>query len=160
MANGLVTALNRIALVLALVLFAALGAWWWRDRTRHYEAPRWPDARMAVLVPPDSGAAPARWIVAVNPDCPACRRRLAELRRDGAAQLEGAALGVLLVDVRARPDSVAFGGELAAGVWWDSLGTWRSRWGHRLYGETLVFGPGGALERVLAPGGEAAPAAR
>src|SRR5512135_3749121 len=106
MATGYVTVLNRFALALALLLFAAVGAWWWRDRTRTYERPRWPDARMAALLAPAAGADSARWIVAVNPDCPACRRRLAELRGDGAARLEGAALGVLLVDVRARPDSV------------------------------------------------------
>jgi hypothetical protein len=150
--TGLVTHVNRIALLLALALFAALGAFWWRDRTRHYDTPRWPAASVAVLAPPDSGAAAERWIVAVNPDCAQCLRRLAELA--------GASLGVLLVDTPHRPDSLALGEGLAAGIWWDSLGVWRRAWGHRAYGETMVFGPGGALVRVLAPGDGAAPAAR
>jgi hypothetical protein len=58
------------------------------------------------------------------------------------------------VDVGRRPDPLVVGSGLDAGVWWDSLGTWRSRWGHRVYGETMVFAPGGALVRVLAPSQE------
>lgn len=158
----LATHLNRFALVLALVLFAGLGGWWAWDRTRTWEPPRWPDERFAALVPAAAVADTAgeRWIVAVNPACGSCLRRLAALERAGAAARGGAPLGALLVDTRARPDSVALGDSLAAGVWWDSTGAWRSRWGHRVYGETLVFGPGGALVRVLAPGGESAEAAR
>ncbi len=160
MATGFTAGLNRIALVVAFALFAALGVFWWRERTRHYEAPRWPDASLVQLVAPAAGAPAARWIVAVNPGCPHCVARLAELRRDGVARAAGAALGVLLVDVPARPDSLVVGEGLDAGVWWDSTGAWRSRWGHRVYGETLVFAPGGSLERVIAPTTAASPAAR
>lgn len=160
MAAGFVTTVNRIALLLALALFVALGAFWWRERTREYEAPRWPESSFAMLVPPADAVPTERWIVAVNPGCAQCVARLAELRRRSEAWTADAALGVLLVDVKRRPDSLVVGGGLDAGVWWDSLGAWRSRWGHRVYGETLVFGPDGALVRVLAPSGEVAPAAR
>ncbi|MCC6348928.1 MAG: hypothetical protein IT347_04950 [Candidatus Eisenbacteria bacterium] len=160
MAETLVTRINRLALLLALVLFVGLGAMWWRERTRHYETPRWPDASLARLVAPGPGAPARRWIVAVNPECPHCTARLAELRRDGAADHDGAALGVLLVDVPRRPDSLVVGAGLAAGVWWDSAGAWRRRWGRRVYGETLVFGPDGTLDRVLSPTEDLAPPAR
>lgn len=160
MAGTFLTQANRIALLLALALFVALGAIWWRERTRRYEAPRWPEPAVALLSAPEPGAPAPRWIVAVNPECPHCAARLAQLRRDGSAAAVGAALGVLLVDVPRRPDSLVVGRGLAAGVWWDSAGVWRRRWGHRAYGETMVFGPAGALERVLAPTGETAPAAR
>lgn len=160
MASGIVTKINRIALLLALALFVALGAFWWRERTRDYETPRWPAASFATLVPPADAMPTERWIVAVNPGCAQCVARLAELRRRSEAWTADAALGVLLVDVKRRPDSLVVGAGLDAGVWWDSLGAWRSRWGHRVYGETMVFGPDGALVRVIAPAGEVAPAAR
>lgn len=160
MTRDFAATLNRIALLLAAALFVALGAFWWRERTRRYEAPAWPHPALVALRAPAADAPPARWIVAVNPGCGSCTARLAELRRLGAAEAAGAALGVLLVDVRRRPDSLAGGAGLPAGVWWDSAGAWRARWGHRTYGETMVFGAGGALERVLAPSDEAAPAAR
>lgn len=153
------TRLNRVALLVALALFAALGALWARERTRRYEPPRWP-AACARLRAPSPAAPAARWIVAVNPDCGRCVARLAELRRDGTAAAAGAALGVLLVDVPHRPDSLVVGAGLDAGVWWDSAGIWRRRWGRRAYGETMVFGPAGTLMRVLAPDGEPAPTAR
>jgi hypothetical protein len=158
--GGFAATLNRIALALALALFVALGAFWWRERTKRYEPPAWPHPAFVELNAPAAGAPPARWIVAVNPECGSCTARLAELRRLRAAEAAGAALGALLVDVRRRPDSLAALAGLGAGVWWDSAGDWRARWGHRTYGETMVFGEGGALERVLAPSEAVAPAAR
>ena len=149
---------NR-ALGIVVVVLAALGVFWWRERTRHYDAPRWPLASFAALAPVGGNAPPGRWIVAVNPDCPHCRARLADLERRDAARAAGAALGVLVVDTPRRPRELELGPNLEAGVWWDSLGAWRSRWGHRVYGETLVFGPDGALVRVLAPA-EDVPAAQ
>jgi hypothetical protein len=146
--------INRVALLLAIALFAGIGAWWWHDRTRHWEAPRWDRAGFVALraPAPDSGAR-ANWIVAVNPECASCRARLADLLRRDAAKAAGAKLGVLLVDTPRRPDSLEAPSptRLEAGVWWDSLGAWRSRWGHRVYGETFVFAPDGALRRVIAP---------
>jgi hypothetical protein len=151
--TGFVTHLNRIALLLAAALFIVLGLLWWRERTRHYEAPAWPLESFAVLVAPADAVPAERWIVAVNPGCAQCVARLAELRRRSEAWTADRSLGVLLVDVRRRPDSLVVGDGLDAGVWWDSLGAWRSRWGHRVYGETMVFAPDGALVRVLAPAG-------
>jgi len=154
------TTLNRIALVLALALFVALGAYWWRERSREYEAPRWPHASFVPLLSPAEVVPTERWIVAVNPDCGQCTARLAELRRRSAAWTADVTLGALVVDVRRRPDPFVVGDDLGAGVWWDSLGAWRSRWGHRVYGETFVFGPDGALLRLLSVTGKELPAAR
>ena len=155
MASGtLATQLNRIALWLAAALFVALGLFWWRERTRHYEAPSWPLEAAASLVNPIEAVPTERWIVAVNPECAHCMARLAELRGRSEAWMADRSLGVLLVDVKQRPDPLVVGGGLGAGVWWDSLGAWRSRWGHRVYGETMVFEPGGSLVRVIAPSGE------
>jgi hypothetical protein len=148
------TTLNRVALLLSLAIFLAIGMWWWRDRTRHYETPRWEAARFVMLRPPVPAAGPA-WMVAVNPECSHCRARLADLLRRGSARAAGAGLGVLLVDTPHRPDSLDDGDRLEAGVWWDSLGVWRARWGHRVYGETMVFSGDGTLVRVIRP--ESAP---
>lgn len=157
MTGTFTTRVNRIALAIALALFALLGILWWRDRTRAYEAPSWPHAAMAAIAPPADVIASERWIVAVNPECATCRARLADLRRELAAATADVTLGVLLVDVARRPGAYDPGEGLDAGVWWDSLGAWRERWGHRLYGETMVFGRDGALLRTLAPTGEALP---
>lgn len=150
----LVRQVNSIALVLAAVIFAALGLFWQCERTRHYDTPAWPHESFVRLMAPAETLPSERWIVAVNPECSHCLARLAELRRRSAAWTADRALGVLLVDVKQRPDSLVVGNNLDAGVWWDSLGAWRSRWGHRVYGETMVFAPDGALTRVLAPAGE------
>ena len=121
-ANGrLADAINRAALVVSLAIAAAVGALWLHARARPAEAPRWPDARTVALVP----AAPAgrdRWIVAVNPGCPHCRARLATLDSALAKRPAPPELGVLLVDVARRPDSLVGGARFAAGVWWDSAG--------------------------------------
>ena len=146
--------INRIALWLAAAIFATLGLLWQCERMRHYEAPAWPLESAVRLVSPIEAVPRERWIVAVNPECSHCMARLAELHRRSAAWSADRALGVLLVDVGRRPDPLVVGSGLDAGVWWDSLGAWRSRWGHRVYGETLVFTPGGALVRVLAPAGD------
>ncbi len=155
--GGPATTLNRIALGLALVLFAALGAWWWRDHARAWETPRWERARFVALRAPASGAGPL-WIVAVNLECSHCRARLADLLRRDAAHAAGARLGVLLVDTPARPDSLAAGARFDGGVWWDSLAVWRNRWGHRVYAETFVFGADGRLVRLIAPEQDPGPA--
>lgn len=146
--------LNSIALWLAAAIFAALGLLWQCERSRHYESPAWPHASIAMLVAPAAAVPTERWIIAVNPECSHCMARLAELRRRSAAWTADRALGVLLVDVSKRPDPGVVGGNLDAGIWWDSAGAWRSRWGHRVYGEVLVFSPESALVRVIAPAGE------
>lgn len=149
--DTLTTSINKIALWLAAALFVALGLFWWRERTRHYEAPRWPLESSVSLKQAMPELPKERWIVAVNPECAHCMARLAELKRRSAAWTADRSLGVLVVDTKARPDSLFAGANLDAGVWWDSLGEWRSRWGHRVYGETMVFERGGTLVRVLAP---------
>ena len=147
-----VRGLNRIALALAVAVFASLGAWWWHDRTRGYETPRWDPARFVRIAPPVAVAADQpRWIVAVNPACPHCGARLAQLSRRRAAQAHGATLGVLYVDCPRLPGAPDSTLRLDAGAWWDSAGTWRSAWGHRAYGETLEFDARGALQRVIPP---------
>ena len=144
------SAVNRAALAIAAFLLVAIGTLWWRDRTRLREVPRWDDARVVQLRAADAGAR-ERWIVAVNPECLHCRVRLAQLAGELTGRARGPALGVLLVDVPRRPDSLAGAETLPAGVWWDSAATWRSRWGRSAYGEVLVFSPGGSLRRVLPP---------
>ncbi len=143
-------AINRAALVLAVALLVAIGSLWWRDRTRLRETPRWDAAHAVALRAADAGER-ERWIVAVNPECSHCRDRLAHLAAALARRPQGPALGVLLVDVPRRPDSLAAAAALPAGVWWDSAATWRTRWRRSAYGEVLVFSPGGSLRRVLPP---------
>ncbi len=143
-------AINRVALVLSAVILAAIGIAWGYDRTRHWEAPRWDGSRFVTLAAP-AGAARATWMVVVNPDCMHCRARLAELLRRPRDPARDAALGVLLVDVPHRPPPPDDPDRLDGGLYWDSLGVWRSRWGHRVYGEVLVFAPDGTLERDVGP---------
>lgn len=150
MASTLAANINRIALGLAALIFIALGGLWALDRTHHWDAPRWPVAGAAALLPaatnPEGRGAV---IVAVNLDCSHCRTRLLEVARARLAERAHSALGVLIVDAPGRPGRVEFGVPLPAGAWWDSLGTWRGRWGRRMYGEVYLFAPGGALVRVI-----------
>jgi hypothetical protein len=143
-------ALNRAALGLALAILTAIGVLWWRDRTHVWETPRWDARRFERLAPP-LVAEHATWMVVVNPDCPHCRARLAELQRRPHDSRRDPALGALLVDVARRPRPPESGAPLEGGVYWDSLGIWRGRWGHRVYGEVLVFAADGSLERTVAP---------
>ena len=148
--SALQTVLNRVALSLAIVILVAISGVWLRDRTRTWEKPVWQPSRFVVMSQAESRARPA-WIIVVNPDCLHCRARLAELLRRERDPARAPALGVLLVDVRSRPAPLDNAERLDGGVWWDSTGVWRSHWGHRVYGEVLVFAPGGALVRVVGP---------
>lgn len=155
--SGLQRAINRAALLVAAVIFVAIGFVWWRDRTHVWEVPRWDATRFVALRATEpTVAARGTWRVAYNPDCMHCRARLAELLRRPRDPVRDPALGVLLVDVRTRPDSLELSSRLDGGVYWDSANVWRARWGHRLYGEVMVFAPDGTLERSVAP--EADPA--
>ncbi|HTR96592.1 MAG TPA: hypothetical protein VMH61_01705 [Candidatus Acidoferrales bacterium] len=147
---SLATAINRVAIALALLALAGIGAWWWHDRTRVWEPVRWDARRFVCLRAPDSAAA-AAWIVAYQPDCPHCRARLADLLRRDPSARAGAALGVLVVDAGVRPELPSGAERLTGGVWWDSLGIWRARWGHRVYGEALSFARDGRLQRTIGP---------
>jgi hypothetical protein len=142
--------INRIALALTGLLLALLAAWWAYDRMRHWETPRWDESRFVETAPPARSGV-RTWMVVVNPDCLHCRARLAELMRRPRDPARDPALGELLVDVPRRPARPDDAERIDGGVWWDSLGVWRRHWGHRVYGEVLVFGPGGALERTVGP---------
>lgn len=147
--------INQLALAASLVLFAAIGALWWHDRSRVWETPRFDPARFAPVAAPESSlSARPRFVVAVHPGCSHCRERLVSLTREGAAEACGAVLAALLVDVEPRPERPDLGVPLAGGVWWDSAGVWRNAWGRRVYGETFVFSPDGTLERVIATDGD------
>lgn len=142
--------LNRAALAIAALILVAIGGVWLMDRTRTWETPAWRTSRFTRMSPAEGGAR-ADWIVVVNPDCLHCRARLAELLRRERDPQRDPALGVLLVDTPTRPGPLDDASRLDGGVWWDSTGVWRSRWGHRVYGEVLVFSPSGALVRVVGP---------
>ena len=97
--------INQLALAASLVLFAAIGVLWWRDRSHTWETPRFDPARFALVAAPESAfASRPRFLVAVHPGCSHCRERLASLTRDGAADSCGAALAALLVDLEPRPE--------------------------------------------------------
>ncbi|MEO5988843.1 MAG: hypothetical protein ABIU54_01550 [Candidatus Eisenbacteria bacterium] len=145
--------LNRLAIVLALVLLAALGGWWWREHSKLRDTPRWEPARFVRLLAPDA-VAPSeaeRWVVAVNLKCPHCQAHLAWLRERIAARPAPPLLGALIVDQPTRPESLALGA-LGAGVYWDSAQVWREVWGRGMYGETMRFDRHGQLLSA-SPGG-------
>ncbi len=141
-----VRALNRAALALALLLLVGLAALWAWDRLRPLPPIAWaPTAFVALRAPAEALPSGERWIVAVNPACGHCRRHFEWLAARVAGRAAPPALGVLVVDVGARPDTIAFVGATPAGVWWDHDGLWRRRWGRRLYGETYRFDSNGRL---------------
>ena len=137
--------LNALALVLALGVFASLGLAWWRDRARHYEAPRWEAARFVTLSPGEPLDGRERWVVAVNLDCPHCQAHLRALAARVAGRPHPPALAALVVDQPSRPPALHLAVPLAGGAWWDSAQVWRESWGRRVYGETFRFSPAGRL---------------
>jgi hypothetical protein len=137
--------LNAIALALALLVFAALGLAWWRDRARQYDTPRFDPARFVELSPAEPLAGRERWLVAVNLDCPHCQAHLRALAVRTAARAHPPALAVLVVDQPSRPAELNLGVALAGGAWWDRAQVWRERWGRRVYGETFRFDSLGRL---------------
>lgn len=141
--------LNALAGVFAILLFAALGVAWWRDRVQTYETPRWDTARFVALTPanatPESLAGRELWVVAVNLQCAHCQQHLNALAERTAARAFPPALAALIVDTAARPDSSALGVGLAGGTWWDRDQVWRQAWGRRVYGETFRFDRTGQL---------------
>ena len=145
--------LGSAALVVACVgALIALGVVWRRDRARVWEMPRFTSQAFVRLA---GGELPegARelWLVAVNPKCPHCTRHLAHtlIARRGEP---GVRVGILLVDTPKPPAAEAFANVAVDGLWWDERETWRRRWGHRVYGETIVFDKAGRYLRTLPPG--------
>ena len=139
--------LNALALLLAVIIFAALGLAWWRDRTRDYDTPRWLPARFVALVAETTTNASSdpslatreRWLVAVNLRCPHCQRHLQALARLARDRASVPLVSALIVDQPTRPARDALGRSLSGGVWWDSAQVWRESWGRRVYGETFRF---------------------
>lgn len=152
--RGLAAALNRAAAWIAVVLLAVLvGIWAW-DRARRRDEPAWDPAGFVTLTPATDAAARSAdlWLVAVNPGCPHCRARLGEISTNLPHGPGAPRLGALIVDTTRRPDTLSLAVLAPAGVYWDSAQVWRTRWGHRVYGEALVFAPGGEYRRTLPPG--------
>ncbi len=148
--------IGRWALAAPLVLLVgALGAAWMADRQRDWGEPRWDPAVFVPLDTRDRDPVPTHehWVVPVNPDCPHCS---GHLERAAARRRAGVTVQALVVDQRLRPARDVFGSARVDGVWWDSTGIWRNIWGHRLYGETLVFDRDGRLLTTMSPGAEVA----
>jgi hypothetical protein len=125
---------------LATAVFFVLGGCWIADRGRRWETPLLDPARFAVVHDAEHARADSGWeMVPVNLHCPHC---LASLRSHQSARRDRPAapsLIVLVVDLDHRPSPASVAGLGAERVWWDRLGVWRGRWGHRLYGEVLRF---------------------
>lgn len=153
--SGSIQRLNQLALVLAVLLLASLGAWWWREHAKLRATPRWEPTRFAQLAAPRASASAdadaERWVVAVNLDCPHCQAHLAWLRERIASRATPPLLGALLVDQPTRPDPSTLG-TLSAGAYWDSAQVWREVWGRGMYGETMRFDAHGQLMGA-SPGG-------
>ena len=133
-----------VGVAIAAAALLALGLAWWRDAAHRYERPAWTASRFVQLAPATSGG-DERWLVAVNLRCPHCQAHLRELARRIAPRARPPALGVIVVDQRARPARLDLGVPLAAGAWWDSAQVWREAWGRRVYGETFRFDARGRL---------------
>ena len=133
------------------LLAAGLGTLGWlrhADRARAWETP----ALGAPLVPLRGAAAGTdigTWLVAVNLDCPHC---VAAHARLAARLVPGLRVGALLVDTPRRPGPQELAALAAGPVWWDARGDWRRRWGHRVYGEVLVFDRHGRYLATRPPG--------
>jgi hypothetical protein len=128
---------------------------WLADRARTWDEPRWDRAGFVALRhSEDAGRSPESWIIPVNPDCPHCSDHLAR-----AVALRGSRVPVhaLVVDQSVRPPEDVFAAANVDAAWWDSAGTWRRRWGHRRYGEIMVFDGRGRLLRTEPPGARVGP---
>jgi hypothetical protein len=140
--------------VLAVSGIFGLGWLWQKDRGRAWEEPHWDRAQFVRLTEPRSAATreTVLWVVAVNPKCPHCRASLRHVATMRSRQHSHARLLALLVDSPRRPEPAALGHLDADEVWWDSRGAWRNQWGHRIYGEILIFASSGRHLRTLPPG--------
>ncbi len=141
------------ALLLVFGIFG-IGWIWQQDRRRVWEEPRWDQSRFVRLLVarPPTPRETVLWVVAVNPQCSHCRaslRHVAAMRMDHERRERHVAL---LVDTPRQPTPSALNRLEADEVWWDSHGTWRYRWGHRVYGEAIVFTPEGRYLRTWPPG--------
>jgi hypothetical protein len=153
MSDGASRVLLRAALIVwCTALVAGTGWLWLRDRSHRWEKPRW-NAADFVRVREDvpfAGADEIR-LVAVHPHCPHCRTQVAFAlaHRGDPSRVR---IGALIVDTPRPPQSTLLSGSGVDGVWWDASGRWRARWGHRIYGEVIVFDRTGRLVTTLPPG--------
>lgn len=145
---GALASAARWTLVTCVLGFVGLGLCWALDRARTWETPRWEPRRFAAL---RGGAVPVPGprglvVVAVNTGCPHCLETLAAMAdslESPRAAGRSPRLVALVVDAAGRPGARELAPVRARSVVWDSSGTWRHRWGRRLYGDVLRFDPGG-----------------
>jgi len=150
-------AASRMALLALAAAVALMLGLWRADRNRAWETPDWDVRRFVTLdtrVGSDAVTAPDTpiWVVPVNPSCPHCMAGLArtfDARNERGSPIR---LVALVVDARAAPPPARLAPILADARFWDRDGVWRHRWGHRIYGEVLVFSPGGRYLHTIAPG--------
>ena len=148
-------AFGFIALGLVATLCAALGGWWWVDRGRQFERPQWDENRFEAIGMSTTATSSDRetWVIAVNPDCSHCLTTLAAIA-DTMTVVPGAPrLFALVVDTRVRPAERTISHPRLDGVFWDREQVWRTRWGHRVYGELLRFDATGEWNAARHRGG-------
>ena len=148
----------RLAWLLPLAALLALGALWRHDRQRTWDLPRWNANDFVLIEERERRSGAETWMVAIHPACPHCQVSLREALSRRERDRSPIAVEALVVDQPERPAAATVAGLPCDRVWWDARGLWRRRWGHRVYGEVMCFGAGGALRRCLSPLIEAAAA--
>lgn len=135
----------------------ALGWFWQADLRQPRELPRWDRAAFVPLIHPATASHSGRelWVIAVNPSCGHCRDDVGRVEHVRARKPQAPRLAVLIVDTPVMPDPEAMRFDGADEVWWDERGTWRGRWGHRIYGEVLCFDASGRYVRAFHVSGAA-----
>jgi hypothetical protein len=136
--------ISRAGWALTAAALAALGWLWHFDRARVWQTPGL-GAPLVLVRAATADSSAGTWLVAVNPECPHCLQALARLN---ARPHRGLRVGALIVDTPRRPGAATLAALVAAPLWWDALGDWRQRWGHRVYGEVLCFDPRGRYVRT------------
>jgi hypothetical protein len=142
---------TRLGWTLAVVGLAALGALWLHDRMKPWRAPRWEPARFVALTSARAPDVDVRWVAIVNPLCPHCRAALPQVAALRARTRPPPDLCVLIVDSPRRPDRATVASLRVPEAWWDAANVWRQEWGHRVYGEVLVFDRSGRLIETRPP---------
>ncbi len=93
------------------------------------------------------------WVVAFHPLCRHCAESLERTTRRAAAEPGRPHVVLLVIDAGRVLAESAASRHATLPVWWDARQVWRRRWGHRVYGEVLRFGPDGAYRGLLRPAG-------
>ena len=137
------------AWLLPLAALAALGWLHHADRARPRELPAL-GPPLVLLRGAARDSSGGLWLVAVNPACAHCLEQHARLV--GCAG-RGPRVGALLVDTPGRPGHALLARLGGGPVWWDADGSWRRRWGHRVYGEVLCFDARGRYRSTRPPEG-------